>query len=113
SRAWAVAAQPDGKVLIAGEAEIPNPGDSSNTAFAIARRNADGTRDTTFGPLGNGTVIVEFDLGPPGFRHDKATSIAVGPDGRILVCGTASGNGEQQIAVAQLTRFGVLDFNFG
>src|SRR6185503_7145932 len=69
SRAWAVAVQPDGKVLIAGEAEVPSGGDSYNTAFAIARRNANGTPDATFGPVANGTVTVDFDLGPPGLRQ--------------------------------------------
>ncbi len=38
----------------------------------------------------------------------------MGGGGRILVCGTASvSNGEQRIAVAQLTPTGALDFTFG
>ena len=110
----AAAAQPDGKVLVAGRSELPTPSDPDNVAFVIARHNADGTADSTFGPLHDGAVTVDFDLGEPGQRQDVATAIALQPDGRIVVAGYATvGSFERHLAVARLTRFGILDPTFG
>jgi uncharacterized delta-60 repeat protein len=61
----AIALQPDGKILLAGDfsAFAPNGGASVNS-FYIARFNADGTIDATFDPRANGSVhavAVQFD----------------------------------------------------
>jgi uncharacterized delta-60 repeat protein len=111
--AWAVAAQADGKVVIAGEAAVPDS-PTTNSAFVVARRNADGTADLTFGPQQTGAMSFDFDLGAPFHSHDEATSVALQPDGRILVCGTAQlDNVERRVAVARLTADGFLDPSFG
>ncbi len=110
----AVAAQPDGKILVAGKSELPTAADPDNVAFSVARRNANGTADLTFGPLANGEVTIDFDLGEPGQRQDVATSVAVQPDGKIVVAGYATVNiFERHIAVARLTPTGLLDATFG
>ena len=50
SYAFDVALQPDGKIIAAGTVFVDfNPGDISDTDFALARYNSDGSLDTTFG----------------------------------------------------------------
>jgi uncharacterized delta-60 repeat protein len=50
SYAFDVALQADGKIIAAGTVFVDfNPGESSNTDFALARYNPDGTPDATFG----------------------------------------------------------------
>jgi uncharacterized delta-60 repeat protein len=94
-----LAIQPDGKILAVGEKEI---GTEFAWQYIITRINTDGTSDTSFG---NGgfvyTGTLEQDLS--GF------SIAVTPDGRILVAG-AGANG---ISLARYFADGSLDTSFG
>src|SRR5439155_8159035 len=50
SYAFAVALQSDGKIIAAGTDFVDfNPGDMSDTDFALARYNSEGSLDTTFG----------------------------------------------------------------
>jgi uncharacterized delta-60 repeat protein len=83
SYAFAVALQPDGKIVAAGTdfVEFSND-DSSNTDFALERYNPDGTTDSTFGIAGQ--VTTDFD----GF-NDDAFSILVQPDGKLVAVGSA------------------------
>jgi len=84
SYAFAVALQPDGKIVAAGTDFVNfQPSEaSSNTDFALARYNADGTPDMSFG-LG-GKVTTDFH----GF-NDDAFSILVQPDGKLVAVGSA------------------------
>jgi len=66
----AVAVQPDGKIVAAG---------TTGTAFALARYNADGSLDTSFGSGGKVTTTI----GP----RDAANAILLQPDGKIVVAG--------------------------
>ena len=109
----AVAVAPDGKVIAVGDANFPVGQDWSNTAWVVARWNADGTRDTTFGPAHNGIVKIELDLGPVGVRYDTATAVAVQPDGKVVIAGTAAVSPtERWAAVGRLTAAGNLDTSF-
>jgi uncharacterized delta-60 repeat protein len=93
-RAYAVVAQSDGKLLIGGVARIGTvlPDDD----FAILRLNLDGSTDSSFGPgLGLGGA---FGLSTGG--HDGATSLAIGPDGKIVLAGDLFG---QYVEVVRLT----------
>src|SRR4051812_43515496 len=54
--ATAVAIQADGKILVAGTAKSAATA-TSNQDFVLARFNADGTIDTTFGTGGQGYVV--------------------------------------------------------
>ena len=77
-RANAVAAQPDGKVVLAGTDDLS----SDRAQFALVRLNPDGSLDQSFGNGGKRTI---------GFgknRDDEASSVAVDGDGRIVVAGT-------------------------
>jgi uncharacterized delta-60 repeat protein len=77
---YAVAVQPDGKILIAGQFTSYN-GDAAASDY-VMRLNADGTRDTTFNAGGSGA-------------NDYVWGFALQPDGKILVAGnffTYNGN---------------------
>ncbi len=79
--AFAVALQGDGKIVAAGSTvrEVqPN--------FVVARYNADGSLDTIFGN-GTGNLSIDFF----GFG-DGAESVAIQPDGKIVVGGVATNN---------------------
>jgi uncharacterized delta-60 repeat protein len=78
ANAYAVAIQPDGKIVAAGQA---SPG-SNNYDFALARYNADGSLDNTFGVGGKLTTAVSNAI-------DGAYAMAIQPDGRILAAGWA------------------------
>jgi uncharacterized delta-60 repeat protein len=95
----AVAVQPDGKIVVAGFATSASGIDGD---FALARYNADGTLDTSFGTGG----IVTTDLGT---QSDDARSLAIQPDGDIVVAGTAG----EDVGLARYTSSGKLDTTFG
>ena len=78
--ARAVALQGDGKILVAGGSN-----QQLNSNFAVARYDTDGTLDATFG--NDGTLTVDFF----GFA-DVAESVAVQPDGKIVLGGLARDN---------------------
>ena len=89
-RARAVALQPDGRIVVAGAAEIGG----GNFDFAVARLDTDGTLDTSFSSDGRATVA--FNVGDT--NADLANGVAIQPDGKIVVAGdvariaTAGGN---------------------
>ena len=68
---FAVAVQPDGKVLIGGDFTAVN----NTSRVRLARFNGDGTLDLTFDPGSNGA-------------NGSVRVIAVQPDGRVLVGGS-------------------------
>jgi uncharacterized delta-60 repeat protein len=100
--AYAMAAQPDGKILLAGRA-YERLGD-----FAIVRLERDGALDATFGT--GGKVTIDFNG-----KADIAQAIAVAPDGTILVAGSSSGASAPgtDFALARLLPTGALDPAFG
>jgi uncharacterized delta-60 repeat protein len=104
-RATAVVALSNGKVVIAGftitVAGRPN--------VILARYNADGSLDSTFGV--NGKVITDV----PGIA--EAFALAVQADGKLVVAGIAgplgSGDLNQNFALARYNPDGSLDTSFG
>src|SRR3989440_6694764 len=108
SYAFDVALQADGKIIAAGTVFVDfNPGDSSNTDFALARYNPDGTPDATFG--NGGQVSTDF-LG----LEDDAFSVLIQPDGKIVAVGSANDPATfyDFAAVRYLTN-GAIDTTFG
>ncbi|HEX8637823.1 MAG TPA: FG-GAP-like repeat-containing protein [Pyrinomonadaceae bacterium] len=91
--AQAVALQSDGKIVVAGYAL---------SDFALARFNPDGSLDATFGT--GGTVLT-----PVGTSSDEAYAVAIQPDGKIIVAGSANAN----FAVVRYNANGTLDQGFG
>ncbi len=74
--AWALALQPDGKIVMAGE---------SGHSFALARYNGDGSRDDSFSD--DGKLLTDFSDYPRYTRNTRATDVAVGRDGKIVAGG--------------------------
>jgi uncharacterized delta-60 repeat protein len=95
----AVALQPDGRILMAGYTY------SMECQFALARYNSDGSLDNTFDS--DGKVTSSFING-----DDYATSIALQPDGKIILGGTRQGNSTAFILV-RYNNDGSLDKSFG
>src|SRR3954453_23200558 len=102
----AVALQPDGKLVAAGNTYTDN--DFSNQDFAIARYNIDGSLDASFGT--NGKVTTDF----PGLVA-AISAVVVQPDGKIVVAGGAyplfTFTGD--FKVARYNPDGTLDTSFG
>jgi uncharacterized delta-60 repeat protein len=103
-----MALQPDGKIVMVG---------GTLQDFILARFNADGSVDRTFGPAGDGKVTT--DMGS-GFIVEEATAVAVQADGKIVVVGyTAIDNapptpdGPPTFAIARYNIDGSLDTGFG
>jgi uncharacterized delta-60 repeat protein len=96
-----IAVQPDGKIVAAGSAYINGISD-----FALARYNSNGTLDATFGISG----IVTTDFAG---SYDGASSVALQPDGKIVVAGFAGMNPFSNFALARYNSNGTLDASFG
>jgi uncharacterized delta-60 repeat protein len=79
------ARRPDGKIVIAGYTQ-------DGEDVAVARLNADGSLDATFGAAGKATV----DFGVATFGN----AVALAPNGRIVVAGQKTGGDD--FAVARL-----------
>jgi uncharacterized delta-60 repeat protein len=103
-----VALQADGKIVVAGTVFVDFViGDSSNTDFALARYNTDGTPDDTFG--NGGQVSTDF-LGV----EDDAFSVLIQPDGKIVAVGSANDSATfYDFAAARYLSDGTLDTTFG
>ncbi|MBK6551856.1 MAG: hypothetical protein IPG11_15835 [Flavobacteriales bacterium] len=96
-----MALQPDGKIIVAGASY-----NGSVYHFALARYNTDGSLDNSFSV--DGKVTTDF-----GTAGDYGESIAIQPDGRIVVCGYASyGTNNSDFAVARYNSDGTLDNSF-
>jgi uncharacterized delta-60 repeat protein len=108
SFASAVALQADGRIIAAGTDYVDFSNDvSSNTDFALARYNIDGSPDTTFGA--GGQVTTDFN----GF-NDDVFSVLVQRDGRIVAVGSAlSQVTSYDFAAARYLANGALDTSFG
>ncbi|MBV9280983.1 MAG: hypothetical protein JOZ41_12955 [Chloroflexi bacterium] len=109
-----LALQPDGKIVVAGSTQMPVAG-GENTDFAIARFNANGTLDTSFGT--GGTVTTEFFNPPLAGAFEAADAVVVQPDGKILVGGSARQGqirlAPTETAIARYNPNGSLDASFG
>jgi uncharacterized delta-60 repeat protein len=99
-----VAVQTDGKIVVAGTAV--QTGD--NYYFALARYNADGSLDTSFGSGGKATT----DFSP---NADGGTCLALQNDGKIVVAGYTEPNINhyEDVALARYNADGSLDTSFG
>jgi uncharacterized delta-60 repeat protein len=90
--AQAVAIASSGKIVVGGIAAMPN----FQTAFGVARLNADGSLDQTWGTGGRVTSLFTG-------RADQVVAVAVQPDGKVVAVGlTATDNmGHTAVAVAR------------
>ena len=94
-----VVEQPDGKIVAVGYAQ-----NGSSRDFALARYNADGSLDGSFGT--GGRVLTDFSS-----NNDEARSVALQSDGKIVV-GGYSFQSNRDFAAARYTPTGTLDTTF-
>ncbi len=83
-----VVVQPDDRIVLVGQAQIPNyPTDVNGLPAdaAVARLNADGTLDTSFN--GSGELLYRYDLG--GTSDDIANGVAL-EGTEIVIVGTST-----------------------
>jgi uncharacterized delta-60 repeat protein len=108
SYAFDVALQPDGKIIAGGTVFVDFiPGELSDTDFALARYNPNGSLDTTFG--NGGTVMTDF-FG----NEDDAFSVLIQPDGKIVAVGSANNPATYyDFAAVRYLSNGTIDTTFG
>lgn len=108
SYAFALALQPDGKIIAAGTDFVDfSSENSSNTDFALARYYPNGKLDQSFGNKGKFTT--DFD----GF-NDDVYSILIQPDGKIVAVGDAINQATSyDFALARYLANGTIDSSFG
>src|SRR5438552_407629 len=108
SYAFDVALQADGKIIAAGTVFVDFIiGEPSDTDFALARYNPDGTPDTTFG--NGGQVSTDF-VG----MEDDAFSVLIQPDGKIVAVGSADSPATYyDFAAVRYLSNGTVDKTFG
>ena len=105
----AIVVQPDGKIVVAGFSD--GLGGAGEADVLVVRYNADGSRDTSFSNDGR----INFSFGADLTGVDRASSVALQADGKIVVAGvTDAGGGTNPLnfAVARLTAEGELDTTF-
>jgi uncharacterized delta-60 repeat protein len=100
--------QPDGKILLAGIVAGSSP-NSQDTV--LERLNSNGTLDNTFGS--GGMVIQDLDQFQPNDDQSTPLTLAVLPDGGILLGGYVFGVYYSQGFVARFHANGSLDTTFG
>ena len=86
----------DGKIVVAGY---------SSTGWLVARYEADGDLDTTFGTAG--TTTLDF-----GSSLDTAHALGLQSDGKIVVAGSGNAGITGDFALARLSTTGGLDSSF-
>jgi uncharacterized delta-60 repeat protein len=96
-----LAIQPDGKILLGGKCY-----NRSNSDFCIARFNSNGTLDTSFGFSGK---VIQ----PIGSSDDEGYSLAIQPDGKILLGGYCYNGSDYDFCIARFNSNGTLDTSFG
>ncbi len=102
-RAYAVAIQQDGKIVVAGRAEDGLGG----VDFALARYEENGSLDTTFDA--DGMLTTDF-----GGNENYAYALAIQADGKIVVAGyTNEATGGDNFAMSRYEENGTLDTTFG
>jgi uncharacterized delta-60 repeat protein len=108
-RARACAVQPDGALVLAGEA---SDDDGEENKIAVTRIGPDGVRDASFGI--DGRVVVDFTALGYALKNGEAWAVVVDPPGRLFVVGTArlASNGAPRVFVTRLLDDGAIDQTF-
>ena len=104
-QAHAVAIQPDGKIVVVGQAA---------SDIAVLRLRTDGSLDPQFNDVAaptpeNGDGRYRFSLG----GTEIGRAVALAPDGSIFIAGRAEGAGTQDFVVVKLTSAGAINGTFG
>jgi uncharacterized delta-60 repeat protein len=98
--AYPAITQPDNKIIVAGETYS-----GSSYDFAILRYTQSGVPDSAFSS--DGKLIIDWSG-----SDDFANSLAIQPDGKILVAGSAGVGIDNQFALIRLLQDGTADSTF-
>jgi uncharacterized delta-60 repeat protein len=102
NEAFAMAIQPDGKIVAAGDSFL-----HFSDKFEVTRYRPSGRLDPTFG--GDGIVTTRF-----GRRSDDtASAVAIQSDGKIVAVGSRRNRSRARFALARYAPDGTLDSTFG
>lgn len=101
-----VVVQPDGRIVVLVGTLYGVQSDSF--AFGLARYNADGTLDRSFGSAQPGLVIID-----PTAETDSGHALVLQPDGKYVVVGGTNVGGNWNYLVARYTASGAADSTFG
>ena len=109
-RAFAVAIQGDGKIVAAGEVSFPSTSGLDFSEFVVARFNANGSLDASFGDGVTGQVVTDF-----GGTTNSASNLVLQPNGAMVVSGKPIGSqpGFDHTDIARYNANGSLDTSFG
>jgi uncharacterized delta-60 repeat protein len=102
--AYALAIQPDGKLVVTGRVGPSAPPYVYD--FGVARFNTDGSIDNSFGSAGKVVTPVSVET-------DLAEAVAVRSDGKIVAAGHAGNTPNRAFAVVVYNVDGSLDHTFG
>lgn len=97
--ATAAAFQSSGQIIVAGIANRSGQSATSNSEFAVARLNANGSLDTSFGDAGK--ILTGFGLN----KDDGAQAAVVLPNNQILAAGFAETGSPSDFALAKYDSF--------
>ncbi|MCC7069653.1 MAG: hypothetical protein IT523_14560 [Burkholderiales bacterium] len=100
-RSYAIALQPDGKIIVAGYCS-----NGTNDDFCLVRYLADGALDLSFNSIGK-------VISPIGSTDDRGRTIALQPDGKIVVAGYCWNGSNYDFCLARYLADGALDTSFG
>ena len=92
--------QSDGKLVLAGYSS-----NGTNNDYSVVRLNNNGSVDTSFGI--NGKLLL-----PVGNSEDYAYSVAVQPDGKLVLAGRSVNGNNSDYSVVRLNANGTLDTSF-
>lgn len=95
-----VALQPDGKIVVAGATD-----NGSDSDFAFARYNSDGSLDATFDSDGKSTASF-------GANSETARGVVLQPDGKIVAAGERFNGVDYDFCLTRLNPNGSLDAGF-
>ncbi len=97
--------QADGKIVVAGSAEVGGAG-TDVWQIVVARYLSTGALDASFGA--GGVVVTSLGAG----RSDEAFDVALGPDSKIVVTGSPNGTSDPA-TILRYNLNGALDATFG
>jgi uncharacterized delta-60 repeat protein len=98
-----IAVQSDGKVVVVGTSNLSGKG--NKTRLTVARFNANGTIDPSFGT--SGRTVIDFSG-----VDTQGRTVLIDPDGSIVVGGRSGDLTSGNIALARLHSNGLLDSSF-
>jgi uncharacterized delta-60 repeat protein len=101
--ATSMAIQGDGRIVVAGTAQLV---DTSAADFALARVKRHGALDPTFS--GDGKLRIDFKRG-----YDIAAGVALQANGKVVASGSVASAHGNTFGTARLTTRGRLDAHFG